>query len=211
MVGIIDYRAGNLTSVDRALKYLSIPSVITGNLETLENCERIIFPGVGAAGQAMADLKNSGLDKLLIDLVKRGVPLLGICLGTQVIMDFSEENNTTCLGLIPGVVKRFPPDLSTGNRRLKVPHMGWNRVKFNRPHPVFQGLPEEAEYYFVHSFFPIPQDKDSCLAYTDYGITFCSVVAWTNIVAVQFHPEKSGRLGLKILENFCTWSGKDAE
>ncbi|HOJ52230.1 MAG TPA: imidazole glycerol phosphate synthase subunit HisH [Syntrophales bacterium] len=210
MVGIIDYRAGNLTSVARALQHLSIPAIITDNPAKLADCERIIFPGVGAAGQAMADLKLTGMDNFLKEAKRKGVPILGICLGTQIIMDFSEENETPCLGLIPGVVKRFPEGMSDASGRLKVPHMGWNRVEFTRFHPVFEGITNEAEFYFVHSYFPVPQENSHAIGWTDYGLTFCSVVAAGNIVAVQFHPEKSGKPGLEILKNFSNWSGQDA-
>lgn len=210
MVGIIDYKAGNLTSVARALSHLSIDSVITDDPALLKNCERIIFPGVGAAGKAMNDLTAAGLDRFLKEALDAGVPILGICLGTQVIFDYSEENSTPCLGLVKGTVKRFPPSLSDETGRLKVPHMGWNRVNIARPHPVFQGIVEEAEFYFVHSYYPIPENDAHILGLTHYGITFCSAVAVNNLVAVQFHPEKSGRPGLKLLKNFCEWSGKNA-
>lgn len=210
MVGIIDYRAGNLTSVARALNFLSIPSVITDDPAILQNCEHIIFPGVGAAGQAMADLKASKMDDFLRQAKNAGVPILGICLGTQIIFEYSEENSTTCLGLVAGVVKRFPRDLFDHGARLKVPHMGWNRVEFRRPHPVFHGIAEEAEFYFVHSYYPAPREDSLVLGRTHYGLPFCSAIAAENIIAVQFHPEKSGRPGLKMLENFCRWSGKDA-
>ncbi|MCX7981742.1 MAG: imidazole glycerol phosphate synthase subunit HisH [Syntrophales bacterium] len=211
MVGIIDYRAGNLTSVARALTHLSIPSIITDDPTVLQECERIIFPGVGAAGQAMQDLKRTGMDEFLRNAIKNKIPVLGICLGTQIILEYSEENSTPCLGLLPGLVRRFPSDLTDRKGRLKVPHMGWNKVKITRNHPVFYEIAEEAEFYFVHSYYPVPKNDSHILGWTEYGITFCSIIAVENIVAVQFHPEKSGRPGLQILKNFCYWSGKDAE
>jgi imidazole glycerol-phosphate synthase subunit HisH len=211
MIGIVDYRAGNLTSVARALEYLHEPCIVTQDAKILNDADRIIFPGVGAAGAAMANLRESGLDKHLRRWVREGKPVLGICLGTQVIFDTSEEDDTVCLGIVPGSVRRFPPDLEAEGRVLKIPHMGWNRVAFEKDHPLFAGLPEGAEFYFVHSYYPAPADEDWAVGWTDYGIRFCAAVARGNLVAVQFHPEKSGRPGLAILANFCRWGGKDAQ
>jgi glutamine amidotransferase len=211
MIGIVDYRAGNLTSVARALAFLKEPCVITSDPRILDDADRIVFPGVGAAGAAMANLRESGLDGRLRKWVQNGKPVLGICLGTQVIFDRSEEDDTPCLGIVPGEVRRFPSDLGSGGQRLKIPHMGWNRVDFRRGHPVFSGIPEEAEFYFVHSYYPDPKDEGWAAGWTEYGIRFCAAVARGNLVAVQFHPEKSGRPGLRFLANFCRWGGKDAE
>jgi glutamine amidotransferase len=177
----------------------------------LDDASHIIFPGVGAAGAAMANLRESGLDGHLKKWVQNGKPVLGICLGTQVIFESSEEDDTPCLGIVPGVVKRFPADLREGAERLKIPHMGWNRVAFRKDHPVFAGIPEDAEFYFVHSYYPAPADETWAAGWTDYGIRFCSAVARGNLVAVQFHPEKSGRPGLTLLANFCRWGGIDAQ
>jgi len=211
MIAIIDYRAGNLTSVVRALDYLKEPCRITADEGVLKDADRIILPGVGAAGDAMANLKQSRLDRLIGALVAEGKPMLGICLGTQVIFEYSEENDTACLGIAPGAVKKFPEDLREQGRPLKIPHMGWNAVGLTKPHPVFDGIPEEAEFYFVHSYYPAPSDNDWSMGWTDYGIRFCSAVARNNLVAVQFHPEKSGRPGLQLLANFCRWEGRDAQ
>jgi imidazole glycerol-phosphate synthase subunit HisH len=211
MIGIVDYRAGNLTSVARALEYLHEPCIVTPDPKLLDDTDRIIFPGVGAAGAAMANLRESGLDNHLRRWVREGKPILGICLGTQVIFETSEEDDTACLGIVPGSVRRFPPDLQAEGRRLKIPHMGWNRVAFERKHPLFAGLPEDAEFYFVHSYYPAPADEGWAVGWTDYGIRFCTAVARGNLVAVQFHPEKSGRPGLTILANFCRWGGQDAQ
>ncbi len=209
MIAIIDYKAGNLTSVQRALRSLGKESLITRSPDEIRRAERIIFPGVGAAGRAMADLRRMGLDRALRDSYLEGKPVLGICLGTQIIMEWSDENRTDCLGLIKGQVRRFPEDLADGRGiRLKVPHMGWNRVEFRRTHPVFQGLDPESEFYFVHSYYPVPADDDEILGVTSYGICFASVLCRENLVAVQFHPEKSGRAGMAILSNFCGWRGK---
>jgi glutamine amidotransferase len=210
MIAIIDYEAGNLTSVQRALSSLGQESVITSDLSEVMQAERIIFPGVGAAGKAMSDLKRLKLDQALIDSCGAGKPILGICIGTQVIMEWSEENDTQCLGLIKGGVRRFNEGMvGEDGRRLKVPHMGWNGVQFNRDHPLFEGVPPESEFYFVHSYYPLPEESKAVLGETDYGSRFASVIARKNLFAVQFHVEKSGRPGLRILSNFCEWSGRD--
>jgi glutamine amidotransferase len=207
MITIIDYRAGNLFSVARALTYLGVEFKITNNTKDILDAERVIFPGVGSAGQAMEDLKRTGLDQVLYAFYESGKPFLGICLGTQIILDESEENHTTCLGLIPGKVKRFPaPLFSDDGSLLKVPHMGWNQIKLKRQHPVFKDVPLENEFYFVHSYFPVPEDKESIIGTTDYGIDFASILGKKNLIALQFHPEKSGPPGLTILKNFCCWN-----
>jgi glutamine amidotransferase len=211
MIGVVDYRAGNLTSVARALEYLQRPCIVTNDPRMLNGASHIIFPGVGAAGAAMANLREIGLDVHLREWIGEGKPVLGICLGTQVIFDYSEEDDTSCLGIVPGCVRRFPADLEAEGRRLKIPHMGWNRVELRQGHPVFAGIPESAEFYFVHAYYPAPKDEDWAAGWTDYGIRFCAAVAKKNLVAVQFHPEKSGRPGLALLENFCRWGGKDAQ
>jgi len=212
MIGIIDYKAGNLTSVARALHYLGQPCEVTDEAGVLDACDRLVFPGVGAAGEAMSNLRRLGLDRRLREWIAAGKPTLGICLGTQVIFEFSEENATDCLGIVPGSVRRFPGDLKDRQGRfLKIPHMGWNGVEFSRSHPVFAGLPADAEFYFVHSYYPAPAVVDYALGWTDYGLRFCAAIAHKNLVAVQFHPEKSGGPGLKILDNFCRWGGADAQ
>lgn len=211
MIAIVDYRAGNLTSVARALHFLEKPCRITSDPDELRRASRIIFPGVGAAGEAMSHLRQAGLDHLLRECVQEGKPVLGICMGTQVILEHSEENDTTCLGIVAGCVKRFPDDLRQDGERLKIPHMGWNRVAFQKDHSVFHGLPEGAEFYFVHSYYPEPADFELVAGWTEYGLRFCAALAYKNLVAVQFHPEKSGRPGLQILNNFCSWGGADVK
>ncbi|MBN1613077.1 MAG: imidazole glycerol phosphate synthase subunit HisH [Deltaproteobacteria bacterium] len=210
MIGIIDYRAGNLTSVARALQKLGQPCRITDDPAVLGEATHLIFPGVGAAGEAMAHLQGKGLDRWIRQWVRQGKPLLGICLGTQVIFDHSEENDTPCLGILKGSVRRFPAGLEKDGLPLKIPHMGWNEVRFKN-HPVFAGLPKGAEFYFVHSYYPAPADEGSIIGTVEYGLTFCAAVAQGNLVAVQFHPEKSGNPGLAILANFCRWRGNDAQ
>ncbi|HNZ65027.1 MAG TPA: imidazole glycerol phosphate synthase subunit HisH [Smithella sp.] len=205
MIAIIDYNAGNITSVARALQSIGQDFVITDDTKKLDAASRVIFPGVGAAGEAMAYLRQKKLDVWLRSYIKTGKPLLGICLGTQIILDYSEENDTECIGLVPGSTKRFPEKLTEGSALLKIPQMGWNSVRLLRSHPVFDDVSPAAEFYFVHSYYPAPADKEVVLGVTEYGMTFCSVLAKNNLVAMQFHPEKSGRPGLQILKNFCTW------
>jgi glutamine amidotransferase len=203
---IIDYHAGNLTSVVRSLKALGVEGTVTQDPAVVAQATRVIFPGVGAAGKAMGTLQELGLDQALRQSFARGIPILGICLGAQIILEASEENDATCLGLLPGHTRALPR-----TENLKIPHMGWNRVRFLKTHPVFKNLPEGAEYYFVHSFYPSPAQAAMVLGVTDHGVEFPSAIGWRNLVATQFHPEKSGRFGLQILENFLAWDGLNAE
>ncbi|MFH1241706.1 MAG: imidazole glycerol phosphate synthase subunit HisH [Pseudomonadota bacterium] len=212
MIAIIDYEAGNLKSVERALESLGHPCRITSHRREILGSERIIFPGVGAAGKAVRDLRRTGLDLALIEAFARGKPILGICLGAQIILDRSEENQIRCLGLIGGEVKRFPsPLLSDDNQRLKIPHMGWNDVEIAKRHPIMEGIMPRDEFYFVHSYYPLPNSADSIIGTTEYGIKFAAVIGFRNLIATQFHPEKSGRAGLRILKNFCSWDGRYVE
>jgi imidazole glycerol-phosphate synthase subunit HisH len=206
VIVIIDYQAGNLTSVVRSIKALGVEGTVTQDPAVVARASRVIFPGVGAAGKAMATLREYGLDEALRQSFTRGVPILGICLGAQIILEASQENDARCLGLLPGRTQPLPR-----KEPLKIPHMGWNRVRFLRPHPVFKDLPEGAEYYFVHSYYPAPAQVDMVLGVTEHGVEFPSAIGWRNLVATQFHPEKSGRFGLHILENFLAWDGAHAE
>lgn len=212
MIAVVDYEAGNLASVKRSLKALEAPVVVTQDAQIVVQAEKIIFPGVGAAGQAMANLRRLGLDQALRQAWDRGTPILGICLGAQIIMEHSAENDTACLGLLPGEVRRLEPNPGKITaERYKIPHMGWNQVRFCRDHPVFQGLPDGAEFYFVHSYYPSPTDPARVLGRTDYCQEFPSVVGSKNLLATQFHPEKSGRFGLRLLANFLAWDGQYAQ
>lgn len=208
MIAILDYKAGNLTSVERALNHLRFPCRITNSHDEIRKADKVIFPGVGAAGKSMESLRELGLDTLLPELFASGTPILGICVGLQVLFDFSEENETRCLGILPGRVRRFQetPASEKGNN-LKIPHMGWNAVEFVADHPVFQNIAPGSEFYFVHSYYPQPAETGITAGITSYGITFTSAVAFRNLAAVQFHPEKSGPPGLQLLENFCRWNG----
>lgn len=206
MIAIIDYDAGNLTSVARAVNHLGFSCKVTNDNAEISASERIIFPGVGAAGSAMQSLKRLGLDQTIISQFHKGKPLLGICLGTQIIMGHSDENQVDCLGLIDGSVRVFPATIqSEGGDRLKIPHMGWNRIHVQRRHPLLKGVDAAAEFYFVHSYYPNPTDPADIIATTHYGISFASVIGFRNLAATQFHPEKSGQPGLTILKNFCRW------
>jgi len=210
-IAIIDYEAGNLTSVLRAVRFLGFEATVTQDPDLILAADKVIFPGVGAAGSAMADLKRLGLNEVLNRIRERSTPLLGICLGTQIIFDFSEEDGgTVCLGLLPGRTRRFPLDLSENGEKLKIPHMGWNRVGLVKDHPVFRNVGPDQEFYFVHSYYPAPALESQVLGWTEYGLKFASIIGQGSLVAVQFHPEKSGRPGLNILKNFCTWDGSYA-
>lgn len=200
MIGIVDYEAGNLRSVETAMKHLGADFFISRSPSDFKNAERMIFPGVGEAAASMKVLKETGLDEAVISFAESGKPLLGICLGCQIFFDFSEERNTDCLGLIPGRISEFSKDMN-----LKVPHMGWNQVEHMNRHPVFKNIPENSSFYFVHSFYPAPADRKYEIGKTGYGIEFTSAASKDNIVATQFHPEKSGEVGLKLIENFITW------
>ncbi len=200
---IIDYDAGNLRSVQRACAEVGLEAVISADAAAVARAERVIFPGVGAAGSAMRSLKARGLDRALASIYRAGTPLLGICLGLQISFDHSEENDTTTLGLLPGRVVRFRLD----DPALKIPHMGWNEVRVVRAHPVLAGIRPGDEFYFVHAYYPVPADARSVLAETEYEGTFACALACRNYVATQFHPEKSGRVGLDLLARFATWDG----
>jgi len=212
MIAIIDYKAGNLRSVERALRGLGLDCRITHDRTEILMADRVVFPGVGAAGRAMADLRQLGLDRVLKEALDMGKPFLGICLGAQIILEHSREDRAPCLGFIKGEAKRFPAPLMTaGGERLKVPHMGWNGLEQTRPHPVLTGIDPEDEFYFVHGYYPAPAWDRDVIGMTDYGIRFPSVIGRGNLIAMQFHPEKSGRPGLRILKNFCEWGGDHAE
>ena len=205
MIAIVDYNAGNLTSVQWALREVGIDATITSDPDAILQADRVIFPGVGAAGAAMEELNKHGLNQAVRAFVASGKPFLRICIGCQVILDSSgEDGGISCLGLLDGSVKRFPKMPG-----LKVPHMGWNQVRFTRKHFVLDGIPDGAEFYFVHSFYPAPADNSVILGTTEYGgAGFPSLLARDNIVACQFHTEKSGPFGLRLLKNFCAWDGK---
>jgi glutamine amidotransferase len=203
MIAIVDYKAGNLTSVRRALDHLGLASVITPDPAVVLQAERIIFPGVGHAGSAMAVLKERGLDWALREAFARGTPILGTCVGAQIILSHSEEGDTQCLGLISGECLRF----RLADPALKIPHMGWNEVALTRPHPVLRGTPEASEFYFVHSYYLRPVDPAAVYGQVAHGVTFPAIIGCRNQIATQFHAEKSGPVGLNLLRNFAGWDG----
>jgi glutamine amidotransferase len=204
---ILDYEAGNLTSVERAVRHLGFEGRVTRDPRAIRGAERVIFPGVGAAAAAMESLRRLGLDEELRRAVESGRPVLGICIGCQVIFERSEEDGgTPCLGLLPGRVVRFRFPAGEGP---KVPHMGWNSVMLRPGHPVLSPKGSHSEpdqFYFVHSYHPEPADPSLVLGSCEYGgVTFPAAVGRDNLVAVQFHAEKSGRPGLDLLERFLRW------
>jgi imidazole glycerol-phosphate synthase subunit HisH len=202
MIAIVDYKAGNLTSVARALDHLGHRCEITDRPERIRAADRVIIPGVGAAGATMEHLNALEIASVLRDDVARaGKVFLGICIGIQVLLDRSAEDAAECLGIIPGNVVRFPS--SVDGRPLKVPQIGWNRVRQTRPHPLFAGVPDNTHFYFVNSYYPKPADPAVTIATGDYGVTFTAAIARDNVIATQFHLEKSGPAGLRMLDNFC--------
>jgi len=208
MITIIDYKAGNLTSVQLAFEYIGQKVKITDSLKEILRAEKIVFPGVGAAKAAMDSLKKLKLLETIKKTIAEGVPFFGICIGMQVLFETSEEDGgTECLGILPGSVKKF----KTSDKFCKIPQMGWNAVKIIKPHPVFAGVQDQSEFYFVHSYYPACSDKNNIIGQTEYaGAVFASAAGRENLVATQFHPERSGRIGLKLLENFSRWDGKIA-
>ena len=207
MVGIIDFNAGNITSLERALEYLGIPYVTSKDPAELAkaNCDRFMFPGDGDDAYAMSELKKSGFDVFVREQVQAGKLLFGICVGSQIIFEHSEEGDTECLGLIKGQIRHFysiKPELK--NEHMKVPHMGWNNLSFeNGDCPILKGIKNDFDVYFVHSYVICPDDPAVVKASADYGIKVPSVIQSGNIFATQFHPEKSGEMGIQILKNFC--------
>ncbi len=208
MIAIVDYGMGNLRSVQKALHRLGYEAEVTSSPETIRRAEKVILPGVGAFGAAMHNLRQAGLELAIREAIADGKPFLGICLGLQLLFEVSEESWTgepeRGLGILPGRVVRFPEGITdpTG-RPLKVPHIGWNALHVTRGDALFHDVAEGSHVYFVHSYFPEPEDEGVITAVSDYGVPFCCAVQWKNVRAVQFHPEKSSAVGLRILKNFA--------
>jgi glutamine amidotransferase len=198
-IGVVDYEAGNLRSVETALEAVEADYLVSDRPEPLLDTDRLVFPGVGDAKAAMTVLERSGLADAVRRFFGEGKLILGICVGSQIVLDASEENDAQCLGLIPGTARRFPGDMG-----LKVPHMGWNQVTDIEGHPLFEGIPSGTSFYFVHSYYPEPARPEHRIATTEYGIEFAAGVGRENLMAVQFHPEKSGEAGLRLLRNFIS-------
>jgi len=196
MITIINYGAGNLASVAKAIVKLGYEPRVTSDPKEVLKGRVVILPGVGAAGDAMQRLESLGMVEPILKVAASDRPFLGICLGLQLLLTVSEESGgQRCLDLVPGVVRKLPPT-------VKVPHMGWNQVNQKGTHPLFQGIPDGADFYFVHSYFAEPVDKSLVYGETSYGLPFCSVLARGNMAATQFHPEKSNSVGLRLLQNF---------
>jgi imidazole glycerol-phosphate synthase subunit HisH len=210
-VAVIDYGMGNLHSVASALSHVAPDTkvIITADPVVVRGADRVVFPGVGAMRDCMAEIQRLGFDKLLPEQIATGKPVLGICVGMQALMDCSEENNgVECIGILPGEVKFFGKDHKDifGNT-LKVPHMGWNEVNHN-DHPLWNDIPQDSRFYFVHSFYVLAKESNVAAATCDYGVLFHAALAKKNLFAVQFHPEKSHTAGLQLLKNFLSWDGK---
>ena len=202
---IVDYGAGNIRSVERAVARCGKEATISSDPEAVAGADVVIVPGVGAAADTMRNLQERSLVEPIKSFVVSGRPYLGICMGLQALLTISEEGGEhRCLDVISGRVLRLPD-------AVKVPHMGWNQVRQKKSHPVFEGIPDASYFYFVHSYYPAPSDGDAVIGETDYGVTFASALARDNVVATQFHPEKSGEVGLHFYRNFLHWAaGKKA-
>ena len=202
-IAIIDYKAGNLRSVQKALEECGATARITADAEDISAADGVVFPGQGACDASMLSIRERGLFEIIRHSIDSGKPFLGVCLGLQLLLESSEEGKEPCLAILKGSTKRLPPE-KTERVGLKIPHMGWNSVSLSVQHPVFEGIPNDSYFYFVHSYYADPEDKDIVAGVTNYGIDFCSAVAWDNVAAVQFHPEKSGAVGLRLYRNFLT-------
>ena len=194
-IGIIDYAASNLRSVEKAFTHLGAEVIVSSNAQELNTVDALIFPGQGSNDSAMQALSRASLVEPIIEFVNNDRPFLGICMGLQLLMQSSEEGIEQCLGLFEGKVKRL-------SGKMKIPHIGWNQVSLTRQHQAFNNLPDNSYFYFVHSYYADPMDKNLVLASTDYGGQFASAISSGNLVAVQFHPEKSGSIGLEFYRNF---------
>ncbi len=206
---VVDYGMGNLRSVAQALRAVAPDAevLISGQISDLKQAERIVLPGQGAMPDCMKSLEESGLKDALMEAA-RTKPIFGVCVGLQMLFDWSEEGNTKGLGLLPGKVIRFRLDSQRqeDGSRYKVPQMGWNQVHHSQPHPLWNGIADNSFFYFVHSFYAVPDQSGHVVGETEYGIPFCSAIACDNIFATQFHPEKSADVGLQVYKNFIHWN-----
>jgi glutamine amidotransferase len=208
-IAVIDYGMGNLHSVRKALEHVAPGAevVVTDEPGLIASADRVVFPGQGAAPDCMAEIEAHGLRDAVLDAARRK-PFLGICMGLQVLFDHSEEGNTACLGILPGNVRLFPAQAmhDEAGSKLKVPHIGWNEVRQARAHPLWDGIDDNARFYFVHSYYCDPAGVEVVAGVTRYPFEFACAVARDNLFAVQFHPEKSAAAGLRLLANFVTWN-----
>ena len=200
-VTVVDYESGNLRSVSRALEKAGARPRVTGDPELILQADAVVLPGVGSGDSAMRGLRSRGLVEPLREYAASGRPFLGVCLGLQLLMDATDEGNVPCLGIVHGKTRRLPGG-------LKVPHMGWNQVRLTGDSPVFEGIPDNSDFYFVHSYYGEPIDEELIAGVTEYRIPFCSAIVRDSLIATQFHPEKSGALGLKIYDNFVRLAGR---
>jgi glutamine amidotransferase len=199
MIAIIDYGAGNIRSIEKALEYVGAAVQVTDDPTVVNNAHAVVLPGVGSGGAAMASMKQRGLDDAIRQATQQGKPFLGICLGMQLLADHHAEGEVDGLGLFPGEVRRIP-------HGPKIPHMGWNQVRPLRTGlAIFENIPQDAYFYFAHSYYVEPQDQQGVAAVTGYGSPFCSVIVTERVWGTQFHPEKSGSAGLQMLNNFVKW------
>ncbi len=204
MIAIIDYGMGNLRSVQKGFEKIGAEAVITADPKIVLEADKIVLPGVGAFRDCMSNLEQGGFVDPILRVISEGRPFLGICVGMQLLFEDSVEfGHYKGLGVIPGHVLRFPDGMKENGEELKVPHMGWNQISFKQAPPVFDGIAAESNVYFVHSYFVKPDDESVVATTTSYGIEFCSSIWKDNIVATQFHPEKSQEIGLRILKNFA--------
>lgn len=202
-ITIVDYGMGNLRSVQKGFEKVGFDARVTADPREVEQADKLVLPGVGAFRDCMDNLRRGGFIEPILGHIDAGRPFLGICLGLQLLFTESEEfGRHEGLDIIPGKVVRFPDDMRQGGEVLKVPHMGWNQIEIRRAAPIFRGVEEGTSVYFVHSYRVVPDDESLVATVTDYGVSFCSSVWKDNVMATQFHPEKSQRVGLKILENF---------
>ena len=208
-IAVIDYGMGNLHSVGKALEHVSSARVqITSDPQVICDADRIVLPGVGAIRDCMAQMQQHQLLDVIRE-VSADRPFLGICVGMQALLDYSEENTgVDCLGLLPGQVKAFGPDLHEGQQHLKVPHMGWNQVTQRLPHPLWHNIADQAHFYFVHSYYVAADNPRQIAGSCQYGVEFAAALADGARFAVQFHPEKSDTDGLQLLQNFVAWDGR---
>ncbi len=208
---VVDYGMGNLRSVSKALEHVAADNqkvIVTSDADEIANAERIVFPGQGAARDCMKHLNDRQLTEVVLQAAHEK-PFLGICMGMQVLMAHSEENQgIRCMNMYAGEVRAFADEaLQAPMQSLKIPHMGWNKVLHKQGHPLWQSIPEDSRFYFVHSYYVSPDDDTLVAGTTDYGIEFVSAIARKNVFAAQFHPEKSAHDGLQLLKNFCRWQG----
>ena len=196
-IAIVSYGAGNVRSVQKALERFGVSASVSSDPQQIKRADAVVFPGQGACDSSMQQLRARNLVSPIRDFIASGKPFLGVCLGLHLLLEGSDEGVEPCLGTLAGRVRRLP-----GGQ--KIPHMGWNQVEIHRQHPVLDGIPSGSHFYFVHSYYADPEDTAIIAGTTTYGIEFCSAVAWGNVVAVQFHPEKSGAVGLKIYHNFVS-------